>query len=149
MRTISQEHVFTVSGTVLIMLVFSAMGAAAALAAWWRRNPRHPRGVFVRAVGVLPFALLGPFTLLFIPSFLTGLVASHAGWRWARRVALALGVLFLGLTELVLLTMDDAGSGWVRVASGILYLPLAYAVFVAIRLAFDPFDRSEHRLAAG
>lgn len=139
MRTISEHHVFSVPGTLLIVLFFTGMGGLAGLVAWWRRNPERPRTLVVRAAGFAPFALLGPFTLLFIPSFLAALVSGHPAWRrWARSAAAIFGVLVFGFTELILLTADVPGSGAVRLASGLLYLPLSYALFISNRLAFDP-----------
>lgn len=139
MRTISQHHVFSVGGTMLIVLVFAGMGALAGLVSWWRRNPRHPRPLFVRAVGIVPFALLGPFTLLFLPSLLAAVTTGPLPpRRWLRRVAVLAGLLLFALTELILLTADVPGNAGVRLASGLLYLPLAYACFITIRLAVDP-----------
>ncbi len=149
MRTISKDHVLTVPGTVLILLFFSAMGALVGLVSWWRRRPGdRPRSFIFRAVGLAPFALLGPFTLLFIPSFFAALVSGHPSWRklW-RRLATALAVGFFAFTELILLTMDAPGSGGVRVASGILYLPLAYALFLSNRVALDPLPSRQAAMA--
>ena len=140
MRTISKDHVFTVPGTVLILLFFSGMGALVGLVSWWRRRPgQRPRSFIFRAVGLAPFALLGPFTLLFIPSFFAALVSGHPSWRklW-RRLAFAVAIGFFGFTELVLLTMNVPGNGAVRLVSGVLYLPLAYALFLSNRVALDP-----------
>ncbi|MGB4863720.1 MAG: hypothetical protein WBO97_14780 [Tepidiformaceae bacterium] len=140
MRTISDDHVFSVGGTLFIVLFFGGMGALVGLTLWWRRRPeRRPRMLIFRAVGVAPFALLGPFMLLFLPGFLVALATGHRSWRtrWRRRAFVA-AVLFFALTELILLTADVPGSGAVRLASGLLYLPLAYALFISNRLALDP-----------
>lgn len=150
MRTISEHRVFTVAGTLLIILFFTGMGALAGLVAWWRRNPQRPRTLFVRAAGVAPFLLLGPFTLFFVPSFVGALISGHPGWRkWKRRTGLALVVVFFALTELVLLTANVPGGPGLRVVSGVLYLPLAYALFVSNRLALDPLPPRGASPAAG
>ncbi|MEO8539481.1 MAG: hypothetical protein ABI577_07045 [bacterium] len=150
MRTISEHHVFTIPGTLIIIIVFSGMGALAGLAAWWRRNPQRPRGLFVRAVAFAPFALLGPFTLLFLPSVVAAAVTSHPGWKtWVRRIGIIAGVLAFAFTELILLTMDVAGGPAVRVISGVLYLPLAYVLFVSNRGAFDPLPPRLTAASAG
>lgn len=149
MRTISDNHVFSVGGTLFIMLFFSGMGALVGLTLWWRRQPeRRPRQLVFRAVGIAPFALLGPFTLLFIPSFLAALATGHASWRriW-RRSAFGIAVFFFALTELILLTADVHGGGAVRLASGVLYLPLAYALFLSNRAALDPLPQRTGRPA--
>ncbi|MGE3075821.1 MAG: hypothetical protein AB7N24_19055 [Dehalococcoidia bacterium] len=152
MRTISKDHVFTVPGTMLILIFFSAMGALVGLVSWWRRRPnQRPRSFIVRAAGLAPFALLGPFILLFIPSFFAALVSGHPSWRkrW-RRLTFGIAIAFFAFTELILLTMDVPGSGGVRLASGILYLPLAYALFLSNRVALDPLPRPPAgQLAAG
>lgn len=150
MRTISQHHVFSVGGTLLIIFVFTGMGAMAGVVTWWRRNPAHPRALIVRAVGIAPFALLGPFTLLFIPSLIAAATAGHPDWkRWARRGAIVAGVVFFSLTELILLTSDAPGNAGVRLASGLLYLPLAYASFLTIRLALDPLPAQGRTAISG
>ncbi|MGE3572842.1 MAG: hypothetical protein AB7J35_02150 [Dehalococcoidia bacterium] len=143
MRTISKDHVFTVPGTMLILIFFSAMGALVGLVSWWRRRPtQRPRSFIVRAAGLAPFALLGPFTLLFIPSFFAALASGHPfrRKRW-RRLTIGVAIAFFAFTELILLTMDAPGGGGVRIASGILYLPLAYALFLSNRVALDPLPR--------
>ena len=151
MRTISDEHVFTVGGSLFIVAFFAGMGALAGLAAWWRWGASGPRSsLAVRAAAFAPFAFLGPFMLLFVPSLLAALVSGHPAWRtWARRLALAGAGVFFGLTELIILTADVPGNAGVRLASGLLYLPLAYALFFTNRLALDPLPRRERPAPAG
>lgn len=145
MRTISGEHVFTVGGTVFIVLFFGGLGALTGLVFWWRRSGHRPRrDLVVRGAGLAPFALMGPFVLLFLPSLLAALLTGRSGWRrWPRRLAMGAAVVSLLFTELILLTADVPGSEGVRVASGLLYLPLAYALFISNRLAFDPLPPRE------
>lgn len=150
MRTISDNHVFSVGGTLFIILFFAGMGALVGLTLWWRRRPeRRPRMLIFRAVGVAPFALLGPFMLLFLPSFLVALVAGHRSWRklW-RRIALGFAIVSFAFSELIMLTADVPGSGAVRLASALLYLPLAYALFVSNRVALDPLPARQQLVLA-
>lgn len=63
--------------------------------------------------------------------------------------ALAGAGAFFGLTELIILTADVPGNAGVRLASGLLYLPLAYALFFTNRLALDPLPRRERPAPAG
>lgn len=144
MRTISDHHVFSIGGTVFILLFFAGLGFLAALAAWWRFRadcPRRP--AIVRAVAGIPFAAFGPFMLLFLPGALAAAVTGHPAWgRWRKRLLIGVAVATFGLIELFLLTADVPGNAGVRIASGILYLPLAYAVFLTNRLAFDPMERA-------
>ncbi|MBI2766926.1 MAG: hypothetical protein HYX53_13575 [Chloroflexi bacterium] len=134
MRTISDEHVFTVPGTTLILLVFSGMGACAGVAFAWRRLGSTRRLFVQRAVALVPYLLLGPFTLLFLPGFTLALVLGHRGWR--RLVRRALFAVTTAALAFILLIMLSRGP-----LTAALYLGLAYALFLTNRIAIEPRAR--------
>ena len=143
MRTISDHHVFSVGGTLFIFLFFAGLGAAAALAVWWRSAGESRRPLLIRAVASIPFAAFGPFMVLFLPGALAAMVSGHPAWgQWRKRLLTGSAVATFALIELFLLTADVPGNAGVRIASGLLYLPLAYALFVTNRLAFDPIRQA-------
>lgn len=134
MRTLSEDPVFSVVGTTLILLVFAGLGAAAGLALAWRRL-RSPRRMFVqRGVGLAPFLLMGPFMLFFLPSVVAATLFGHRGWRRLLRTSLWVG---MGLfTAFIFLAMVSNGArGFAQFA---LYVPLAYLMFVTNRIALEP-----------
>jgi len=131
MRTISEDPVFTPVGTGLILVVFAGMGACVGLALAWRRLGSPRRMLVQRGVALVPYLLLGPFMLLFLPGFLAALVATHGGWwrlaRWPLTGIAALGLLFL------MVAMFSNG-----VASGLMYAVLAFAFYLTNRIAVAP-----------
>lgn len=139
MRTISEEPVFTLFGTGLILAVFAGMGACVGLALRWRAFGSTRRMLVQRGVAFAPYLLLGPFMLLFLPGFLYALVSTHAGWRrlarWSLLTVAALGGAFL------LLAMFDNGP-----VSAAMYAVLAVAFHLANRVAVAPRGTVERQL---
>jgi hypothetical protein len=134
MRSISEDHQFTVAGTLLILLTFAGLGAAAGMALRWRRQLSSRRLSVQRGVGLLPLLLMGPFVPLFAPGFLLSLVLAHRGWRrWVRR-ALVVTACLLG-AFLLLVLLSDGVIGPARV---VLYAGFAYALFLTNRIVFEP-----------
>jgi hypothetical protein len=131
MRTISDDHVFTVPGTTLILLVFSGMGASAGLAFAWRRLGSTRRLFVQRAVALVPYLLLGPFTLLFLPGFTLALVLGHRRWqRFLRRALFGVTAVVLAFVLVIMLSRGPL--------SAVLYVGLAYALFLTNRIAIEP-----------
>ncbi len=131
MRTVSEEPVFTVFGTGLILAVFAGMGACVGLAMRWRVFGSTRRMLVQRGVALAPYLLLGPFMLLFLPGFLFALVSTHGGWRrlarWSLTAVASLGGLFL------FIAMFENG-----VLSALMYGTLALAFHLTNRIAVAP-----------
>ena len=140
MRTISEEPVFTAFGTGLILVVFAGMGACAGLALRWRTLGSARRMLVQRGVAFVPYLLLGPFMLLFLPGFLYALVSTHAGWRRLARWSL-LGVALFG-AGVLLLAMFENGP-----MSAAMYAVLALAFHLTNRIAVAPRGAQPRQLA--
>ncbi len=134
MRTISDDHQFSVPGTLFILIVFSGLGAAAGLALAWRRV-RSPRRMLVqRGVGLAPLLLMGPFIPLFAPSVIVATLIGHRHWRRILRASLwAVAGLVTAFFFLATVTQGPVG-----LAAFVLYLPLSYVMFITNRIALQP-----------
>ncbi|MFN0093982.1 MAG: hypothetical protein ACKVVT_04290 [Dehalococcoidia bacterium] len=134
MRTVSDDHVFSLPGTTFIVLVFAGMGAAAGLAFAWRRYGSHRRRAVQRATALVPFLLMGPFMIIFLPSLgLTVWMALGRRRRWLRRAVIGASVLLAGFLTLAFFSRETVGP-----LSAVLYLALAYVMFLSLRIAFAP-----------
>lgn len=140
MRTISDDPVFTVFGTGLILVVFAGMGACAGLALRWRAFGSARRMRVQRGVAFVPYLLLGPFMLLFLPGFLYALVSTHAGWRRLARWSL-LAVAVPGAALLVLAMFENGPM------SAAMYAVLALAFHLTNRIAVAPRGAGPRQLA--
>ena len=138
MRLLSEEQVFSVPGTVLILLVVSGFGAAAGYA-FWARTSTPASGLkrwWHRLLAYVPFLGMGPFTVFF---------AGHLAFAWresrprSRRVVRWLlggvAVLIPAFWTLVFISQEPEGTGW---ASALLYLSLGYLLYVSLRFALEP-----------
>lgn len=134
MRSISQDPVFSVFGTFLILAVFTGMGAVAGWV-YTRRTlglPARPR--LTRTAAFVPFVLMGPFMPLFLPSLGFAVVAAKRQWRRLVRWPINVGaVLFALFFELVFL-----GEAPFPLLAATLYLVLSWVMFIALRLALEP-----------
>ncbi|MFN0096786.1 MAG: hypothetical protein ACKVVT_18670 [Dehalococcoidia bacterium] len=134
MRTVSDDHQFTVGGTTFIVIVFAGMGAVAGLAFAWRRLGSQRRGLIQRGAGLVPFVLMGPFMLLFLPSLgVAACMALSRRRRWLRRAIVTVSALFAGFLVLAFLSRGAVGP-----LSVALYAGLAYVMFLTLRIAFAP-----------
>ncbi len=135
MRTLTeQEPVFSVGGTLLILLVFSGLGACGGLALAWRRTGSPRRMLVQRGLGLLPTAFMGPFFPFFLPALFGALLSAFPGWgRWRRRGLWALIVLLSGFLFFVSL-----GRGPIGIASYALWMVVSYAFFLSYRIVFEP-----------
>jgi hypothetical protein len=146
MRLISEQQVFSLPGTLLILIVVSGFGALAGWAFAVRRRPRgRIRRWLFRFLAFVPFLGMGPFVVFFLGNFVYA-VTSGRGWRrLVRWPLLALGALLSGFWTLVFVTQNPEGLGW---ASAVLYLAVGYLLFVSLRLALDPAGTRMHRDSA-
>ena len=137
MRTLTeQEPVFSVGGTIFILLVFTGLGACGGLALAWRRLGSPRRMLVQRGVGLLPTALMGPFVPFFLPAMFGAFLLAFPQWgRWKRRLLLAAIVLLGGFLLLV-----SVSRGPVGMASFGLWLAVSYAFFLSYRIVFEPRD---------
>ena len=141
MRSISQDPVFSVVGTFLILAVFTGMGAVAGwvYARRTRGLPARPR--LTRTAAFVPFVLMGPFMPLFLPSLGLALVAAKRQWRRLFRwPIIALAVLAALFFEIVFL-----GEAPFPLLAAVLYLVLSWVMFLALRLGFEPVPGSPSR----
>ena len=136
MRALTEQPPkFSVGGTGFILLVVSGLGACAGLAFAWRRLGSNRRLLVQRGVGLAPFLLMGPFMVFFIPGLLAAVGLAHRRWRkWLRRALIAVACL-LGAFLLLALSSVGGGQGAARV---LLYIPVAYALFITNRIVFEP-----------
>lgn len=137
MRSISEEPVFSVVGTLLILAVFAGMGAVAGWVYAWRTLglPKRPR--LTRTAAFVPFVLMGPFMLLFLPSLGLALVTAKHQWRRIFRwPIITLAVLAALFFELVFLQAP------LPLLAATLYLVLSWAMFIALRLGLEPVTQA-------
>ncbi|MCA9831788.1 MAG: hypothetical protein R3B97_10310 [Dehalococcoidia bacterium] len=135
MRTLTEEDpVFSVAGTVFILLVFSGLGACGGLALAWRRTGSPRRMLVQRGLGLLPTAFMGPFFPFFLPALFGALLSAFPGWgRWRRRSLWGLIVLLSGFLLLISLSRGPIG-----IASYALWMVVSYAFFLSYRIVFEP-----------
>lgn len=132
-RTISDDQVFSVGGTLFIILAFGGFGAASGLAYAWRRLGSNRRLLVQRGVGLVPFLFMGPAMPIFGPGFLAAWLAGrHGPGRWRRRALIAVAGLVTAFWLLVLL-----GRGPVGILSVALFVALAGALFWTNRVVFE------------
>ena len=136
MRAITEQpHKFSIGGTGFIFVVVSGLGAYAGLAFAWRRLGSNRRMLVQRGVGMAPFLLMGPFMVFFIPGLLAAVGLAHRRWRrWLRRSLLTFACLLGAFFVFALGSSGDARG----VAKALLYLPVAYALFLTNRIVFEP-----------
>jgi hypothetical protein len=136
MRSISNEPQFSIGGTVLILLVFCGLGALAGLATWWLRTASARRQLVQRGVAFLPFTLMGPFMLLFLPGLILAFVQTRVGWRRRSRWPL-LAVAGIIATFLLLAFLQRP---WplATIYAPLGYVVLASALYVTNRIALAP-----------
>jgi hypothetical protein len=139
MRTISQDPQFTPGGTLLILIVFTGLGALTGLSISWRRFGTQRRMLVVRGVAWAPFLLMGPFMLLFLPGLGLAALRSHRDWGPRRRRAVK-WVSWVLLSFLVLIMLGaEQGPGLVAAS---LYLLLAWALYFSNRIALSIAGRA-------
>ena len=136
MRLISEQQVFSVPGTLFIVIVVSGFGALAGWAFAVRRRPRgRIRRWLFRVLALVPFLGMGPFVVFFLGNLVYA-VTSGRGWRrLVRWPLLGLGALLAGFWTLVFISQNPDGTGW---AAALLYLAIGYLLFVSLRFALDP-----------
>lgn len=140
MRLISEEQVFSVGGTIFILLVISGFGAAAGYAFHARRATATSRlrRWWHRLLAYVPFLGMGPFAIFFLGHFAFAWRVSHPGaGRIVRFLLGAAGILVPVFWALIFVSQDPNGLGW---ASAILYLTLGYLIYVSLRFALEPSE---------
>ena len=126
---------FSIGGTGFIFLVISGLGACAGLAFAWRRLGSSRRMLVQRGVGLAPFLLMGPFMVLFVPGLVAALTLAHRRWRtWLRRALF----IIAGLVTAFLLFALLSRGGVAGPASMLLYIPIAYMMFLTNRIVLEP-----------
>lgn len=140
MRLISEEQVFSVPGTIFILLVVSGFGAAAGYAFAARRSTSTSRlkRWWHRLLAYVPFLGMGPFAIFFLGHFAYAWRMSRPRTRRVPRFLLAAaGILLTAFWTLVFVSQEPNGAGW---ASAILYLTLGYLLYVSLRFALEPSE---------
>ncbi|MDA0353421.1 MAG: hypothetical protein O3A10_14615 [Chloroflexi bacterium] len=148
MRLISDERVFSVPGTIFILVVVSGFGGAAAYAFVARRSPSGSRlrRWWHRLLAYVPFVGMGPFAIFFLGQFALAWRGSRARTgRAVRWLLAAAGAVVTGFWAVIFVATDPSGLGW---ASALLYLLLGYLIYVSLRFALEPTDR-QPSIAAG
>lgn len=140
MRLISEEQVFSVGGTIFILLVVTGFGAAAGYAFHARRSTAASRAKrwWHRLLAYVPFLGMGPFVIFFLGHFAYAWRMSRpqAG-RFARILLGAAAIIVPAFWTLVFVSQEPSGAGW---ASAILYLTLGYLLYVSLRFALEPSE---------
>ncbi|WP_322796951.1 hypothetical protein [Tepidiforma sp.] len=141
MRTVTEDPRFTIPGTLLVLLVFTGMGTLTGLALWWRHSGSTRRGLVQRGAAGLPFLLLGPFMLFFLPSLLVPISRLRTGWpRLLRWAAAGLGAGTGALFALAILNHHGP-------AAAVLYLALLVGFAIPNRLLVAPQRKTPAPLA--
>lgn len=141
MRTVTEDPRFTIPGTLLVLLVFTGMGTITGLALWWRHSGSTRRSLVQRGTAGLPFLLLGPFMLFFLPSLLVPISRLRTGWpRLLRWAVLGLGAGTGILFSLAILNHHGP-------AAALLYLVLLAGFTVPNRLLVAPQRKTPALLA--
>lgn len=141
MRTVTEDPRFTIPGTFLVLAVFTGMGILTALSLWWRHSGAQRRGLVQRGTAGVPFLLLGPFVVFFLPSLC--IPAARVRTRWPRIVRwplLGLGVALAALFGLAILNHHGP-------AAALLYLALLGGFAVPNRLLVAPQNKTSARQA--
>lgn len=135
MRTLTeQEPIFSIGGTVFILLVFAGLGACAGLTLAWRRLGSPRRMLIQRGVGLLPTAFMGPFFPFFLPAMFGALLLAFPQWgRWRRRLLMSLIVVAGGF-----LFLAWSSRGLIGIAAFVLWIAVSYAFFLTYRIVFEP-----------
>ena len=134
----TQQPVFSVGGTVFIVLVVTGFGAAAGYAFAVRHRTRRTfRKPIERSMGFVPILGMGPFMIFFLGAAIFAWLSSRPHMRrWLRRVLTAIGVLVTLFWTLIFLTGgDDNEPSLVR---ALFYLAIGYVLFVSLRFALTP-----------
>jgi hypothetical protein len=142
MRLISEQRIFSVPGTLFILIVVSGFGAAAGYAFARRRtpSPSRLRRWWHRLLAYVPFLGMGPFAIFFVGQLAFAWRMSHPrSSRLIRWILAAAATLATAFWTLVFISQDPAGPGW---ASALLYLILAYILYLTLRFTLAPGDRT-------
>ena len=141
MRLISEEQVFSVGGTIFILVVVAGFGAVAGYAFAARRSvgsPSRLRRWWHRFLSYVPFLGMGPFVIFFLGQFaLAWRISRPQARRLIRWPLTATGVLVPAFWTLVFVAREPNGVGW---ASALLYLALGYLIYVSLRFALTPAE---------
>lgn len=141
MRSISQDPVFSVVGTFLILAVFTGMGAVAGWVFARRTRGLGARPRLTRTAAFVPFVLMGPFMPLFLPSLGLALVAAKRRWRRLFRWPIVALALLAGLFVVLVFL----GQAPFPLLAAVLYLVLSWVMFLALRLGLEPLPGSPAR----
>ena len=140
MRTISEEQVFSVPGTIFILIVVSGFGAMAGYAFAARRTatPGRFKRWGQRLMAYVPFLGMGPFAIFFLGHFALAWRTSRPSAGRVLRFALgAAAIVIPAFWTIVFATQRPDGFGW---ASALLYLSLGYLLYVSLRFALEPTE---------
>lgn len=140
MRLISEEQVFSVPGTVFIVIVVTGFGAAAGYAFHARRSASSSRFKrwWHRLLAYVPFLGMGPFAVFFLGHFAYAWRVSRPRIGRIRRFLLGTAAILVpAFWTLVFVSQEPNGTGW---ASAILYLTLGYLLYVSLRFALEPSE---------